>query len=191
MNDVLSQKKAARDAASSVRAALHARGTGAARQAAGHALELIGRLRDVRIVSAYLPTQTEFDPRPSMLALIGLGYRICVPVIEGKGLPLGFRIWTPGAALARGAYGVETPVDGEEATPDALLVPLLAYDRNGYRLGYGGGYYDRTIAAFRARRAIPAIGLAYSGQEVEAVPRESLDARLDALVTEAGVKRFG
>ena len=81
-----------------------------------------------------------------MLALSGLGYRLCVPVVEAPRLPLAFRTWTPGAATERGAFGIEVPVEGAPAEPDLLLVPMLAFDARGHRLGYGGGFYDRTIA---------------------------------------------
>jgi 5-formyltetrahydrofolate cyclo-ligase len=184
-------KAAARQAAFAVRAAAHAAGAGAARLAAGHVLELVGSLREVRTVAGYLPIRSEIDPLPAMLALVGLGYRIAVPVIEGRGRPLAFRSWTPGVATERGPYGVRVPVTGEPAEPDALLVPLLAFDAAGHRLGYGGGFYDRTIAALRAGRGAVALGLAYVAQEVAEVPRSETDMRLDAIVTEAGARWTG
>jgi 5-formyltetrahydrofolate cyclo-ligase len=180
-------KRAARDAAMTVRAAAHAAGAGAARLAAGHALEAIGHLRAVRTVSAYLPIRNEIDPGPAMLALAGLGYGLCLPLIEGRGRPLAFRSWTPGAATEPGPFGVEIPVAGEPVEPDVLLVPMLAFDRRGHRLGYGGGFYDRTIAGLRARREVHALGFAYAAQELPEVPDGETDMRLDAIVTEAGV----
>ena len=137
-------------------------------------------------VAGYLPIRSEIDPRPAMLALAGLGYRVCVPVIEGRGRPLAFRAWTPGAATERGPFGVEMPVAGELVEPDVLLVPMLAFDARGHRLGYGGGFYDRTIGALRARREVQALGFAYAAQELPAVPDGETDMRLDAIVTEAG-----
>lgn len=188
MNDP-SEKAAARQAALAARAAAHAAGAGAARLAAGHLLELLAPLRSVRTVAGYLPIRSEIDARPAMLALIGVGYRVAVPVVEAPGRPLAFRLWTPGMRTERGAFGVEVPVEGEAAEPEALLVPLLAFDAAGHRLGYGGGFYDRTIAALRAARAVEAIGLAYAAQEVAEVPRTATDMRLDAIVTEEGVRR--
>jgi 5-formyltetrahydrofolate cyclo-ligase len=181
-------KRAARTAAAVARAAAHQAAPGAARQAAGHALAEIGALR-VRCVAGYLPIRTEIDPLPAMLALGGLGYRLCVPVIEGPGRPLRFRAWTPEAELAPGPYGVPVPADGDWLDPDALLVPLLAYDRRAFRLGYGGGFYDRTIHDLRGRAPVHAFGFAYAGQRIEAVPHEPTDAPLDGVVTEDGVLR--
>jgi 5-formyltetrahydrofolate cyclo-ligase len=181
------RKPDARRAALAARAAAHAAGPGAARLAAGHVLEVLGHLRGVDTVAGYLPIRNEIDPRPAMLALAGLGYRVAVPVVEGPGRPLGFRLWSAEASMAQGAFGIEEPVAGEAAEPDVLLVPLLAFDAAGHRLGYGGGFYDRTIAALRVGRGVHALGLAYAAQEVPAVPRGETDMRLDAVVTEAGV----
>jgi 5-formyltetrahydrofolate cyclo-ligase len=191
VNDLTEAKRAARAAAAATRAALHARGAGQDRQAAGHALAAIGALRDVRVVSAYLPMRSEIDSRPAMLALFGLGYRVCVPVIEGRGLPLRFREWRPGVALARGSLGAAEPTAGDWLEPDLVLAPLLAFDAAGWRLGYGGGYYDRTLAQLRADRPLTALGFAYAGQEVDATPHGPGDARLDGVVTEAGLKLAG
>ena len=184
-------KRAAREAAVAVRRAAHHASPGAARLAAGHALEEIARLRAVQTISAYLPIREELDPEPVMRALVGLGYEVCVPVIEAQGQPLSFVTWRPGVATERGRLGVLVPVGGTSAVPDVLLVPMLAFDRRGHRLGYGGGFYDRTIAALRARGAVTAFGFAYAAQEVPEVPDEETDMRLDAVVTELGVLRTG
>ena len=190
MNETPGSKRAARAAARMLRAAAHAAGTGAGRIAAGHALAAIAGLRDVATVSAYLPIRDELDPMPAMLALNGLGLRVCVPVIVAPGQPLDFREWQPGGATAVGVFGLEAPVAGEAAEPDVLLVPMLAFDARGHRLGYGGGFYDRTIAALRARPGgVVALGYAYAAQQVPAVPDEATDMRLDAIVTEAGIIR--
>jgi 5-formyltetrahydrofolate cyclo-ligase len=110
-----------------------------------------------------------------------------VPVIAARARPLAFRSWQPGVATVAGPLGVEVPVEGEPAEPDALLVPMLAYDARGHRLGYGGGFYDRTIAGLRARGAVAAFGFAYAAQQVDAVPDGETDMRLDAVITEEGI----
>ena len=138
------------------------------------------------IVSAYLAIRTEIDPLPAMRALCARGVTVCVPVIEDRGLPLRFRDWTPEAELVPGPFGARVPAEGAWREPDALIVPLLAFDAKRFRLGYGGGYYDRTLAGLRARKAVRAIGFAFAAQEVPQVPRDATDARLDLVVTEAG-----
>jgi 5-formyltetrahydrofolate cyclo-ligase len=183
-----SSKAAARVAALERRRAAHAAGApGAGRLAAGHALEVIAGLRGVATVAAYLPIRDEIDPVPAMLALAGLGYAVAVPVIEARGKPLLFRRWAPGVATVPGPFGVPVPAEGKTVEPDALIVPMLAFDRRGHRLGYGGGFYDRTIAGLRARGEAAAIGFAYADQEMDEVPDSEHDMRLDAIVTETGV----
>ena len=139
------------------------------------------------VVSAYRPIQNELDPTPLMMALHQRGLRLGVPVIEGPGRALTFRQWTPGCAMMEGPFRAEIPTKGATLEPDLLIMPLLAWDRAGWRLGYGGGFYDRTLEMLRARRPTRAIAYAYGAQEVEAVPVESTDQRLDAVVTEAEV----
>ncbi|MBP7001349.1 5-formyltetrahydrofolate cyclo-ligase [Amaricoccus sp.] len=189
MSALAAEKAAARAVAMERRAELHKDGAGAARRAAAHALDVIAPLRHVRVVAVYLPMRSEIDPTPLMLALGGLGHVVAAPVIGGRGLPLSFRAWRPGAALARGPLGAPHPAEGETVEPDLVVAPLLAFDAGGWRLGYGGGYYDRTLAGLRAARSLTALGFAYAGQEVERVPRGPDDARLDAIVTEAGLIR--
>lgn len=187
MTDLSEAKRAARAAAVPVRAALHANGAGAARQAAGHALAAIAPLGRIGWVAAYLPMRSEIDPLPAMRALHGLGYGVCAPVIVARGEALRFRAWTPGAAAERGALGAPAPSAGDWVEPEVVLAPLLAFDGDGWRLGYGGGYYDRTLAELRARREITALGFAFAGQQVAAVAHGPRDARLDGIVTEAGL----
>jgi 5-formyltetrahydrofolate cyclo-ligase len=189
MTDPAEEKRAARAAALERRAALHAGLPGAARQAAGHLLDAVARARRTGAVSCYLPIRDELDPMPAMLALAGLGYRLCVPVIEGRGLPLRFREWAPGVRVVPGPFGVAVPAEGDWLVPEVLVVPMLAFDARAYRLGYGGGFYDRTLAALRAEGEVLALGLAYAGQEVPQVPHGPRDQHLDAVVTEAGVLR--
>jgi len=182
-------KRAARVRALEKRQQLHHASVGCARRAAGHALAVISLLRDVRTVAGYLPLRSEIDPRPTMLALIGLGYRIGAPVVVAPGEPLRFREWTPRARLARGAFGVSYPVEGDWIEPDAILTPLLAFDAEGWRLGQGAGYYDRTLAALRAAGPVVAIGIAYAAQRFAAVPHGPLDQRMDWLLTEQSLAR--
>jgi 5-formyltetrahydrofolate cyclo-ligase len=142
-----------------------------------------------RVASGYCRIRSELDPEPLMLALVEAGCRLCVPVIEGRGLPLRFREWRPGARMRPGPFGAQVPVEGDWLEPDLLVVPLLAFDTAGRRLGYGGGFYDRTLARLRAARSVRAIGLAYAAQQVDEVPADETDQLLDAIVTEAGVIR--
>lgn len=136
------------------------------------------------IIAGYWPMGGEMDPRPLMLALASRGHALALPITPPRGQPLAFRAWAPGAALSPGPMGTSEPVGGDELRPDILLVPLLAFDRAGRRLGYGGGYYDRTLAALPGAKAI---GIAYAGQEMPEVPAGPRDFRLPLIATEAGV----
>ncbi len=136
------------------------------------------------VIAGYWPMGEEMDPRPLMLALASRGHAIALPVTPPRGQPLAFHAWAPGAALRPGPMGTSEPVVGEELRPDVVLVPLLAFDRAGRRLGYGGGYYDRTLAALPGAKAI---GIAYAGQEMAEVPAGPQDFRLPLIATEAGV----
>lgn len=140
------------------------------------------------VVSGYWPMRDEIDPRPTLEALHARGHPIGLPAMPGKAQPLEFRAWTPGTALEDGGFGTQIPpASAETVTPQVLLVPLLAFDRAGYRLGYGGGFYDRTLAKLRAADPqTQAVGVAYLGQEIETVPRDAYDQPLDAIVTEQG-----
>jgi 5-formyltetrahydrofolate cyclo-ligase len=136
-------------------------------------------------VSGFWPLDDEFDPRPLFQTLHGRGHPIGLPVVVGRGLPLLFRRWEPGMALVRGNFKVMTPPpEAPEVVPRLLLVPLLAFDREGYRLGYGGGFYDRTLAKLRAAGDALAIGVAFAMQEAAQVPRDDTDQPLDWIVTE-------
>jgi 5-formyltetrahydrofolate cyclo-ligase len=137
-----------------------------------------------KVVSGYMPMRTEIDPLPSMSAHAG---PVCVPVIDGKGRPLTFRRWTPGAEMVDGPFGARVPAAGDWLEPEVLIVPLVAFDRRGFRLGYGGGFYDRTLELLRSRRPTLAIGYAWAGQEAAEVPIEPTDQRLDLIVTETGI----
>lgn len=140
-----------------------------------------------KILSGYMPMRTEIDPLPAMAGHAG---PVCVPVIMGKGKPLQFRQWWPGCEMVAGEFGAMIPAGGDWLEPEVLIVPLLAFDTRGYRLGYGGGFYDRTLQALRARGPRFAIGFAFAAQEVPDVPIDATDERLDMIVTEAGFRRF-
>jgi 5-formyltetrahydrofolate cyclo-ligase len=133
-----------------------------------------------------MPMRAEIDPLAAMAAHAG---PVAVPVIEGMGLPLRFRAWHPAAPMVRGRFGALVPETGDWITPEVLIVPLVAFDRAGNRLGYGGGFYDRTLEALRARGPVTAIGYAYAAQETDALPLEPTDQRLDLIVTETGIIR--
>jgi 5-formyltetrahydrofolate cyclo-ligase len=142
-----------------------------------------------RPMSGYLPIRSEADPIPAMTALARHGL-VGVPEVAGKGLPLRFRRWTPDVPLVRGNFGVMVPENAPEMVPEVLIVPMLAFNAEGYRLGYGGGFYDRTLAALRAAGPVVAIGLAFAAQRVASLPLEPTDQPLDAIVTEDGFARF-
>jgi 5-formyltetrahydrofolate cyclo-ligase len=140
------------------------------------------------IVSGFMPINSEIDPLPLMKKLAAAGGRLALPVVVGRGNPLLMRAWAIGEPLDAGVWGIREPKpQAVEVAPDILLVPLLAFNRTGHRLGYGGGYYDRTIAQLRARKTIVAIGLAYAAQEVVEVPASPRDAALDLVLTEREV----
>jgi 5-formyltetrahydrofolate cyclo-ligase len=137
-----------------------------------------------RALAGYMPMRTEIDCLPAMAAHKG---PVGVPVILGAGRPLVFRRWSPEAVMVPGTFGALIPESGETVEPDVLIVPLLAFDRRGYRLGYGGGFYDRTLERLRAMKSVTAIGFAFSLQEIEIVPIEPTDQKLDLVVTEREV----
>jgi 5-formyltetrahydrofolate cyclo-ligase len=141
--------------------------------------------RAAGVVAAYYPVRSEFDCMPLLRRVAAEGWVLALPVIAGPA-PLQFREWTFGARLDIGPLGIPEPVDGRLVVPDVLLVPLLAFDRRCYRLGYGGGHYDRTLAALRGQGAVTAIGLAFDAQEVAQVPVCPYDEQLDWILTPSG-----
>jgi len=140
------------------------------------------------IVSGFMPLKSEINPLPLMRKLAGQGARLALPVVAGRGKPLVMREWNFGEPLATGVWGIREPKpEAAVVEPDILLVPLLAFDRAGHRIGYGAGYYDLTLAQLRARKPVIAVGLAFAAQEVPAVPATLRDARLDLVLTERAV----
>ena len=137
------------------------------------------------IVSGFSPLKSEINPIPLMRALADLGAQLALPVVAGRGNPLIMRAFAFGDALVSGQWGIRQPKsEAPEVAPDILLVPLLAFDRTGNRIGYGAGYYDMTIAKNRAIKPVLAIGIAYAAQEITAVPVTERDACLDLVLTE-------
>jgi len=189
--DTVSQQKAdLRAAAITRREALPAE----ARQAAAEAIAARAfplAIAPGTIVSGFMPMKSEINPLPLMKTLSAAGAGMALPVVVGRGQPLVMRAWNWGDPLDAGQWGIREPKpEAPEVEPDILLVPLLAFDRAGYRIGYGAGYYDLTIARLRARKAIAAVGLAFAAQEIAAVPTTPRDARLDLVLTEQEVIDF-
>lgn len=148
--------------------------------------------RPTAVVSAFLSIGAEIDTAPLMDRLQRSGHRLALPVMVGKGKPLQFRAWEPGDPLRTVQWGIREPGDDAPVLePDILLVPLLAFDRTGARLGYGGGFYDRTLRGLRERRSVVAVGLAFTMQEVDGVPHLDYDERLDWVLTPDGPIRCG
>lgn len=152
---------------------------------AGYLSEVLAGHRGVPL-AGYAPMRTEIDPIPAMEEAAAHG-AVGMPVIIGKGLPLKFRAWTPGCEMEEGPFGAMIPAAGGWIVPEILIVPLVAFNRKGGRLGYGGGFYDRTLAELRASGPVLAIGFAFAAQEAEDLPLEPTDQPLDLIVTEAGV----
>jgi 5-formyltetrahydrofolate cyclo-ligase len=137
------------------------------------------------VVSGFMPLKSEINPLPLMQKLAEQGARLALPRIVGRGSPLSVRVWEFGGALDRGQWGIREPnADAPEVDPDVLLVPLLAFERAGYRIGYGAGYYDMTIKRLRSRKAMTAVGVAFAAQEVPEIPKTPRDERLDLVLTE-------
>jgi 5-formyltetrahydrofolate cyclo-ligase len=140
------------------------------------------------VVSAFTPIGSEFDPSPLTHKLVAAGARLVLPVVIGRGKPLVMRTWNFGERLVASSFGILEPSpEAAAADPDILLVPLVAFDRHGHRIGYGAGYYDLSITLLRARKSVVAVGLAFAVQEIRDVPATPRDARLDLVLTEREV----
>ncbi len=148
----------------------------------GHVLQS-ALLRPGEVVAGFWPLAGEIDIRPLLHALAARGHAVVLPVTPKRGLPLTFRRWQPGDAMPTGRFGTVLP-QGEPLEPALVLVPLLAFDRHGHRLGYGAGYYDRTLAALPDARAL---GCAFAAQELDSVPVGPHDVALPAIATERGI----
>jgi 5-formyltetrahydrofolate cyclo-ligase len=176
------QKKAARTVAFARRkAAFQTQAAGAC----GVLSEVLAGYRGVP-TAGFMPINTEIDPRPAMSEASAHGL-VGIPVIEAAATPLKFAQWTPDTALVEGAFKAQIPEQIDWMIPQIMIVPLVAFDRQGGRLGYGGGFYDRTLEGLRARGPVLAIGFAFAAQEAENLPLEPTDQPLNMIVTEAGV----
>lgn len=178
------------DVKAAARAEAFARRAGAFAGGQGQAAEILADFLSTRrgkVLSGYMPMRSEIDPLPAMAAHQG---PVGVPVILARDTPLKFREWSPGCRLVQGAFKAMIPEEGAWVEPEVMIVPLLAFDARGYRLGYGGGFYDRTLELLRARGPVLAVGFAFAAQEVAEVPTDAFDQRLDAVVTEKGVTVF-
>ena len=148
---------------------------------------------DAPVIAGYLPIQSELSPLPLIQALAASGFAIAMPVTPEPGNTLLFRAWAPGAPLANGPYNTKhPPSDAAEMIPSVILAPMLAFDASCWRLGYGGGFYDRTLSELRAAgRHVLALGIAYDGQLVDKVPTGPYDMRLDGVLTPSGLRSAG
>src|ERR1700722_15262625 len=184
MTDLFQQKKQLRGEMEIRRAEVFANNPGAPAALCDNFLRHI-ELPAKGIVAGYCARGSEMDPAPLMDGLRAKGYATALPVVTGKNMPLEFRLYKPGDELIPGVMNIPRPGDTvSPADPDIFLVPFLAFDRRRYRLGYGGGYYDRTLAAWRARKPILAVGIGFACQEVAEVPIGPSDVRLDRIITE-------
>ncbi len=195
--DTIAQaKQAARVSARAVRAQCHVeQGPGAGEAIATRLMSLLPDLaggREGLTIAGYWAKGDEADVLPALTAVAAAGHATALPVVAGRAWPLIFRLWRPGHPLVPGAFRVMEPMDEAPLVqPDIVLVPLLAFDDRGYRLGYGGGFYDRTLEVLRAEAPTQAVGIGYAGQRVESLPIDAYDQRLDWIVTEQGVRRIG
>lgn len=155
---------------------------------AGHLSEVLAGYRGVPL-AGYMPIRTEITPLAAMAEAAAYG-PVGVPVIQGEAMPLRFSRWEPDGPLRDGPFGAQVPLVDDFFDPEILIVPLVAFDTQGNRLGYGGGFYDRTLEALRAKRPTLAIGFAYAAQQGADLPLEPTDQPLDMIVTEAEVLDF-
>lgn len=171
------------------KAAFERHGPEASRKIAAQGLDFLRLKADV-VVSGFAAIRDEINPAPLMAWLQAEGLQLALPVMQGRDKPLLMRSWSPGDVMAPAAWGIAEPLDDKPTLePDVVLVPLLAFDERGYRLGYGGGFFDRTLRRLRKLKPIIAVGLAYDEQKVDAVPAESYDEKLDWVLTPSGPQR--
>ena len=191
VDEMIEEAKAAlRIRARAARASLdHSERADAAVAVARHFFDGVA-LQQADIVAAYWRIRDELDCQPILVKLMDSNQTVVLPVVVGPEEPLDLRVWEQGASLYESGFGTLAPSElAPKAEPDVVIMPLLGFDSRGTRLGYGGGYYDRTLATMKKRPRL--IGLAFAAQELERIPREAHDVPLDAVITEAGMRQFG
>lgn len=188
--DTKAKKSALRASHKSVRKAAAERyGSGAAAALREHGLSFTG-VPAPAAISAFFPIGDEIDPMPLLDRMRGEGYGVCLPVMVGKGKPLVFRAWKPGDELTTVTWGIREPLaTAPVVEPDIVLAALLAFDDRGYRLGYGGGFYDRTIARLKTLKPAVVVGLAFDELRVDAVPHNDYDQKVDWILTPSGPRK--
>jgi 5-formyltetrahydrofolate cyclo-ligase len=191
MNAIDREKAALRAAMLDRRNAIRARGAKASRRVAENFVAGIEIVPEAS-VSGYLAINGEIDVGPLLTDLGARGHALALPVVTTPRSPLAFRAWVDGVPLEDGPFGTRHPAaTAADVVPDVLLMPLLAFDRSGRRLGYGGGYYDRTLAALRKEKTVLAVGVAFCEQEVSGVPCDEEDQPLDWVITDRDVIAAG
>jgi len=186
MRDLAAEKAAARKAAYARRKSAHS--DELTRAGVDRLIAFLDPYKG-KALSGYMAIRTEIDPLRAMCAMAKHGI-VGVPIIVGEGKPLEFRRWNAYAPMIEGPFGAQVPIDAEVIVPQVMIVPMVAFDAAGHRLGYGGGFYDRTLEKLRAAGPVVAVGFAYAAQQVDALPHEPTDQPLDAIVTNAGVLTF-
>ena len=190
MPSIDEQKRLQRIQAKQQRAAAFALDPNSGDQVYQHLLNS-NKLQPQHIVAVYWPLGDELDPMPLLNGLHALGHQMVLPVMLGAGKPLIFRTWHPNDVLLGAKFGTCEPSEDKHILePDVILAPLLAFDGNGFRLGYGGGFYDRTIEKLRQNKPVLVYGIAYAAQAMAQVVKGPYDQPLDAIVTELGVTSF-
>jgi 5-formyltetrahydrofolate cyclo-ligase len=190
-NPLLESKSALR---ANLLATREAQGAQADQEARGEALarrlmEVVAGYPEAACIGFYWPVAGEFDARDALTVWLALGAsrRAALPVVIAPRAPLVFHAWQPGAAMKSGRYGIPVPAEERVVVPDLLLIPCVGFDADRYRLGYGGGYYDRTLAEWPGGRAPATIGVAFESAKCDALPRGEFDLPLGAIVTESAV----
>ncbi len=189
MTKLAEQKQLARKSGFARRKLAHENSTNAATRATAHLAQWLGD-QQFAVVAGYMPIRTEINILSTMQMLHQRGITLCVPVIIDAGQPLKFRHWTPYCQMETGPFGASVPVSGDWLVPDLLLCPLVAFDDRGHRLGYGGGFYDRSLEQIRSHKPVTALGYAFNAQRTDNLPIEATDQPLDGMVTENGVEIF-
>lgn len=190
MTNEVDDKKTLRTQAKALRAQAFATiGARAGEMLASHGLDFLAPAAGAA-VSGFSAIGEEIDPLALMLALHGRGHPLALPTMQGKGKPLVFRAWSPGDEMAAAVWGIAEPLPSRAAIePDIVLVPLLAFDDAGYRLGYGGGFYDRTLERLRGMKSVTAVGIAFDEQRLDGVPHLDYDQPLDWVLTPSGPRK--